>query len=144
MKQRKFSPSHQSQPVLNEMFRIIFILALAGPIAALDAGSSVWFYSCKSSLLERDTERAERQTAEECKDLQWSLHMPIDRRTCWANEKEGIKDGARRRSFYIDPPLKENSGEGGDHRQGCLKMWKSSTCTDGPPTGTMSFNQARK
>lgn len=39
----------QDQSILKEMLPIILILALAGPIAALDGGTSVWFYSRESS-----------------------------------------------------------------------------------------------
>lgn len=71
--------------------------------------------------------------------------MPIDRRTCWPNEKDGKKDGARRRSIWIDPPAVANAADGdGAQLEGCLTLFKTSNCGGTGEYETMTFVQSRE
>jgi hypothetical protein len=112
-----------------EMLPIILILALGGTVSALDAGSSVWFYSSKSSSYKNDAGPNNGSEAE-CSSLDarndkshqiYSKAMDIDRSTCWPNEMDGVKYGARRRSIWIDPPVVANEADT-DKTKGCLRL----------------------
>ena len=73
----------------------------------------------------------------------YSKAMDINYGKCWKNEKNGVKDGARRRSIWIDPPVVANKADA-DKTQGCLRLWFSGECGSGNPSATMTFTQSRE
>ena len=73
----------------------------------------------------------------------YSKAMDIGRKTCWKNEKDGVKHGARRRSIWIDKPVQANKADN-DKTQGCLWLWSNGKCNSKDPPAKMPFTQSRE
>ena len=142
-------------PILDEelipMQLFHLLIALAGTAAALDGGSSVWFYSGQSCFASDTGVVADSVIEAECKPLDarndkshkiYSEPMDIRYDKVWKNEMDSVKHGARRRSIWIDPPVQANKADENKNK-GCLKMWVKGDGT-GTPSATMSFTQSRK
>jgi len=133
------------------MLPILLLLSLSGPALAFK-GSSAWFYSCESSnnfvmslLIEIPVGDCKPVTTKanpvENKDHQkWSMELGIERGTCWKHENGQDKNGARRKSVWIDPPKNKADNE----LKGCLQMWTDTTCDKATPVNQVSFTQSRK
>jgi hypothetical protein len=79
----------------------------------------------------------------ENKDHQkWSMELGIERGNCWKHENGLDKDGARRKSVWIDPPRNKDVDD--DELKGCLQMWDDTTCERATPVNQVSFVQSSK
>ena len=132
------------------MLAILILFGLAGPALAYK-GSSTWFYSCEcvvvlgsplNSILVEDCKPVSTDANPvENKDHQtWSMELGIERGTCWKHENGQDKNGARRKSVWIDPPKNKDNNE----LKGCLQMWTDTTCDSATPVNQVSFTQSRK